>query len=266
MTFQAEWLSGQFRDCNGLSNGLNLPEEVVRLDAVYTAIENGLTGGPIFNETVDTATGGDATATIINVDNIATALTKTVLAGQGGGGGDGGNGGEGGFKGSGGDGGKGGNGGVNGGAAGNGGLGGNGGAGGNGGNGGDGGDAGFFVPSPYNIGVANVGSPILLANQPSLMSIVGGKAGSGGGGGQGGDGVGRGKGANGGRGGSGGHGPVGGNGGTGGNGGKGGLNAAGGNGGDGGDGGNGIGHIFLNNIEIIEELPVASTSGKYLFA
>merc|ERR1712013_935797 len=175
---EAEWLSGQFRDCNGLSNGLNLPEEVVRLDAVYTAIENGLTGGPIFNETVDTATGGDATATIVNVDNIATALTKTVLAGQGGGGGDGGNGG---------------NGGVNGGAAGNGGLGGNGGAGGNGGNGGDGGDAGFFVPSPYNIGVANVGSPILLANQPSLMSIVGGKAGSGGGGGQGGDGVGRGK-------------------------------------------------------------------------
>ena len=260
---QAEWLSGQFRDCNGLSNGLSLPEEVLKLEAIYTAIENGLGGGPIFNETVDTATGGDAPATIIDVDNIATALTKTVLAGQGGGGGNGGDGGEGGFKGDGGDGGRGGNGGANGGSAGNGGLGGNGGAGGNGGNGGAGGDAGFFVPSPYNIAVANVGSTIQLEKQPSLLTIVAGKAGSGGGGGHGGDGVGRGRGANGGRGGSGGNGPVGGNGGSGGNGGKGGLNAAGGNGGDGGNGGNGIGQVFLNALDITEEIPVlAVISGK----
>ena len=94
ISFQADWLSGQFRDCNGLSNGLNLPDDVIKLEAIFIAIKNGLTLGPIFNESVngdsDTATGWKAPAFIpdINDSQLPTALTKTVVPGQGGGGGD----------------------------------------------------------------------------------------------------------------------------------------------------------------------------------
>ena len=266
---QAEWLSGQFRDCNGLSNGLKLPDDVLRLEAIYTAIENGLTSGPIFNETAavdaDIATGGVAPAVMLGDDNtqVPTGLTKTVEAGQGGGGGHGGDGGEGGLRGSGGDGGRGGNASANSGNAGNGGLGGKGGAGANGGNGGDGGDAGFFVPSQFNIGRADTGSSFRLITEPSLMSIIAGKGGSGGGGGQGGDGIGMEMGANGGNGGSGGVGPIGGSGGNGGNGGKGGSNAAGGNGGNGGSGGDGIGQIFLKTSNVLDIVPAVMNSGDY---
>ena len=62
---EAEWLAGQFRDCNGLSNGINLPEvdmkiistiylyniydhpqDVLKLEAFYTAIEQGVVSSP----------------------------------------------------------------------------------------------------------------------------------------------------------------------------------------------------------------------------
>jgi len=259
---EAEWLSGQFRDCNGLSNGQNLPDDVVKLEAIYTAIQNGLTLGPIFNETEPSdsvaATSLTAPAIVLAVDNsqIPEAVPKTsVVSGQGGGGGDGGNGGEGGFRGAGGDGGRGGNGGSNGGNAGNGGAGGKGGAGGDGGNGGDGGDAGIFIPSVVNY---TIGPSFQLIRQPPTISILGGKAGSGGGGGHGGDGTGTGNGANGGHGGGGGKGHIGGSGGSGGNGGKGGINADGGNGGNGGSGGDGISKVLIEPVNIVETLPVES--------
>ena len=265
ISFQADWLSGQFRDCNGLSNGLNLPDDVIKLEAIFIAIKNGLTLGPIFNESVngdsDTATGWKAPAFIpdINDSQLPTALTKTVVPGQGGGGGDGGNGGEGGLRGVGGDGGRGGNGGANGVFAGNGGLGGKGGAGADGGNGGDGGDSGYFIPLDYN-NVVDAGSAVQLIEQPSLLSLMGGRGGSGGGGGQGGDGIGMEKGANGGSGGSGGSGKVGGTGGSGGNGGKGGINSAGGNGGNGGSGGEGMRKVFLKNADVLKAFPVEETT------
>ena len=127
------------------------------MEAIYAAIKYGLANGPIFNEiaVIDTATGGVASAVILDVDDIQvpTSHTKSVVEGEGGGGGDGGDGEEGGFRGAGGDGGRGGKGGANGGTAGNGGLGGKGGAGAAGGNGGDGGDAGFFEPSQYSISI-----------------------------------------------------------------------------------------------------------------
>ena len=62
------------------------------MEAIYAAIKNGLANGPIFNETavIDTATGGVASAVILDVYDIQvpTSHTKVVVDGEGGGGGD----------------------------------------------------------------------------------------------------------------------------------------------------------------------------------
>ena len=43
---ESQWVSGVFRDCNGLSNGSPLPDEVIKLEAFYAAIEAGIIDNP----------------------------------------------------------------------------------------------------------------------------------------------------------------------------------------------------------------------------
>merc|ERR1719461_231788 len=138
---EAEWIAGVFRDCNGLSNGISLPDDVIKLEAFYAAIENGVVGDGVtalqnallpsssrgddaFNrleaETTTTTTTTTSTEgptiieVVVNDNELNEALESIddVVAGQGGSGGDGGAGGEGGYGGDGGDGGKGGSGGA----------------------------------------------------------------------------------------------------------------------------------------------------------
>ena len=33
-----DWLAGAFRDCNGVSNGKGLPDDVIKLEAVFASI------------------------------------------------------------------------------------------------------------------------------------------------------------------------------------------------------------------------------------
>ena len=257
---QVDWLGGAFRDCNGVSNGQGLPDDVIKLEAVFASIALASPGigpvgpiviggnGPVGGSGGDAGDGGSVLPWEQPDKKAATADTGVALGG-GGNGGDGGDGGQGGAGGDGGNGGKGGNGGLNGGDAGNGGNGGNGGVGGNGGNGGDGGDAGGAVPLGYDVveditsynsnGEVTQSSSRVTAS--SVVSLVSGKGGRGGNGGLGGDGQGTDPGARGGKGGNGGSGVIGGDGGNGGQGGRGGIGAAGGDGGDGGNGGNSIG-------------------------
>ena len=127
-------ITGAFRDCNGLSNGINLPDDVLKLEAFYTAIEKGIVESPgapavlknflsssSASGLASTALGGDTTTTTttteppeiieVIVDDLLldeATLGEEIVAGQGGTGGDGGDGGEGGYQGDGGDGGKGG--------------------------------------------------------------------------------------------------------------------------------------------------------------
>ena len=145
-------ITGAFRDCNGLSNGINLPDDVLKLEAFYTAIEKGIVESPgapavlknflsssSASGLASSSLGGDTTTTTttttteppeiieVIVDDLLldeATLGDEIVAGQGGTGGDGGDGGEGGYQGDGGDGGKGGSGGAHGGQAGNGGAGG----------------------------------------------------------------------------------------------------------------------------------------------
>ena len=128
--------TGAFRDCNGLSNGINLPDDVLKLEAFYTAIEKGIVESPgapavlknflsssSASGLASTAFGSDTTTTTttttteppeiieVIVDDLLldeATLGEEIVAGQGGTGGDGGDGGEGGYQGDGGDGGKGG--------------------------------------------------------------------------------------------------------------------------------------------------------------
>ena len=73
---EAEWLAGQFRDCNGLSNGINLPDDVLKLEAFYAAIENGIVTDvdgllPSLNssstEAATTTTTTEPTPTVVEV-------------------------------------------------------------------------------------------------------------------------------------------------------------------------------------------------------
>ena len=42
------WVQGQFRDCNGLSNGNSIPDDVIKLEAFFAAIKfSGFSFGPI---------------------------------------------------------------------------------------------------------------------------------------------------------------------------------------------------------------------------
>ena len=242
---QAAWVAGEFRDCNGLSNGLPLSDKVVRLEAFYRAVDNGLVPG------IDTTE--DNTGQEDSPEDTKKQVKIVAVNGQGGEGGDGGDGGNGGFQGAGGDGGRGGNGGPNGGNGGQGGTGGKGGAGVAGGDGGDGGDSGLFLPSLFNI----------VDTSGSYISIITERGGAGGGGGNGGQGIRNGKGASGG---TVGLRYLGGKGGGGGKGGKGGTNTAGGHGGSGGSGGLGFGlsHISLQGSPAIqrEAARIACIQGK----
>ena len=46
---EQQWRQGQFRDCNGLSNGNSIPDDVIKLEAFFAAIKfSGFKfGGPI---------------------------------------------------------------------------------------------------------------------------------------------------------------------------------------------------------------------------
>ena len=259
------WLSGRWRDCNGQTNGQNLPDDVIKLEAFFAVLKSSPLLGPIGpiiigNNGPIGGSGGSAGSFGV-VDNSIDKLQdeKNELdysaikgAGKGGRGGDGGsgggNGGAGGDGGAGGgSGGNGGDGGAGGGVGGNGGDGGSeGGSGGNGGNGGsEGGDGGNGGKGGAGGGMGgdggDGGSEGGVGGRGGHGGSVGGSGGKGGNGGsEGGDG---GKGGNGGEGGGmGGNGGDGGfGGGNGGNGGNGGDNPSGvgGNGGNGGDGGSG---------------------------
>jgi len=278
---EAEWLGGQFRDCNGLSNQQNLHDDVIKLEAIFAAIKNGGTSlgpigpiiiggnGPIGGNGGSGGSGGSAPAVIPVVNSSGAGfkpivVNRNIVRGQGGEGGDGGNGGEGGFRGAGGNGGSGGSAGANGGRAGNGGNGGKGGAGAAGGNGGDGGSASNAIVSEYDIVVDLGDSNLQILDQPPILSILSGRGGNGGGGGLGGDGIGQQEGSNGGNGGRGGKGQIAGNGGLGGNGGKGGINSAGGNGGDGGAGGAGVDKVLLS-LEPVEVNSVFEQGASYSY-
>ena len=127
--------TGAFRDCNGLSNGINLPDDVLKLEAFYTAIEKGIVESPgapaVLKNFLSSSSASGLASTALGSDTTTTTTTTTeppeiievivddllldeatlgeeIVAGQGGTGGDGGDGGEGGYQGDGGDGGKGG--------------------------------------------------------------------------------------------------------------------------------------------------------------
>ena len=197
------WLSGRWRDCNGQTNGQNLPDDVIKLEAIFAVLKSsplmlGPIGPIVIGNNGPIGGSGGSAGSFGNVDNkidnrlemekinVSEDFEDTVVSGGGNGGSGGSGGSGGGMGGSGGDGGTG------------------------GGNGGDGGDGGAGVGSGGNEGSGGSG-----------QAIGGGYGGSGGGnGGSGGDG--------------GDGGPRGGNGGDGGDGG-----AGGGSGGNGGSGGSG---------------------------
>jgi len=270
---EVDWLGGAFRDCNGVSNGQGLPDDVIKLEAVFASIALGSPGigpvgpiviggnGPVGGAGGDAGNGGSV-APWEQPDKKAAIADTAIALGGGGSAGDGGDGGHGGVGGDGGNGGRGGNGGLNTGGGGKGGNGGNGGEGGNGGNGGDGGDAGDGVDLGYDVvedttsynSKGDVTKSTSRVTASSVVSLVTGKGGRGGDGGLGGDGQGTDPGARGGKGGNGGGGVVGGDGGHGGLGGNGGIGAAGGDGGDGGNGGESTGASV--------PAPAASSPGK----
>merc|ERR1719411_777459 len=69
---ESQWVSGVFRDCSGLSNGSPLPDEVIKLEAFYAAIEAGIIDDP--NSAV---APGDRNSPS---DSTAAATTTTVAA------------------------------------------------------------------------------------------------------------------------------------------------------------------------------------------
>ena len=99
---EAAWLSATVRDCNGLSNGASLPEEVIRLEAFYAAIEKGVINDPTsaisqlagdrnpsseVTSTTTTTTTEDPTVVRVLVDDdiLKDADVLDIIAGQGGG-------------------------------------------------------------------------------------------------------------------------------------------------------------------------------------
>ena len=72
---EAQWLSGVFRDCNGLSNGTPLPDEVIKLEAFYAAIEAGIIDDP--NKA---AVPGDRNSPSETITTTETTTTTTAAA------------------------------------------------------------------------------------------------------------------------------------------------------------------------------------------
>ena len=121
--FKAEWLDGQFRDCNGVSNQRNLPDDVIKLEAIFAAIRAGGTSlgpigpiiiggnGPTGGNGGSGGSGGSAAAAAVRpqtappaggvqppgIQNTGGASLPVIgrKRGQGGAGGNGGDGGEG---------------------------------------------------------------------------------------------------------------------------------------------------------------------------
>ena len=104
---EAQWVSGVFRDCNGLSNGTPLPDEIIKLEAFYAAIEAGIIDNPNKDavpgdrnspsESTTTATTTTAAATpesasspsvvkvVVDEDILAGGDVVDIISGQGGG-------------------------------------------------------------------------------------------------------------------------------------------------------------------------------------
>ena len=109
---EAQWLSGVFRDCNGLSNGTPLSDEVIKLEAFYAAIEAGIIDNPNKaavpgdrnspSESTTTATAAAAATTttaaipesasspsvvkvVVDEDILAGGDVVDIISGQGGG-------------------------------------------------------------------------------------------------------------------------------------------------------------------------------------
>ena len=72
---EAQWVSGVFRDCNGLSNGTPLPEEVIKLEAFYAAIEAGIIDNPN-----SAAFPGDRNSPSESTASATTTTTTTAAA------------------------------------------------------------------------------------------------------------------------------------------------------------------------------------------
>ena len=101
---ESQWVSGVFRDCNGLSNGSPLPEEVIKLEAFYAAIEAGIIDNPNAaaipgdrnsppesTSTTEAATTTESPSSpsvvkvVVDEDLLAGGDVVDIIAGQGGG-------------------------------------------------------------------------------------------------------------------------------------------------------------------------------------
>ena len=147
------WLSGRWRDCNGQTNGQNLPDDVIKLEAIFAVLKSsplmlGPIGPIVIGNNGPIGGSGGSAGSFGNVDNkidnrlemekmnVSEDFEDTVVSGGGNGGSGGSGGSGGGMGGSGGDGGTG------------------------GGNGGDGGDGGAGVGSGGNGGSGGSGEAI----------------------------------------------------------------------------------------------------------
>ena len=101
---EAQWVSGVFRDCNGLSNGSPLPDEVIKLEAFYAAIEAGIIDNPngavvpgdrnspaepttttTAATTTEAAPSPSVVKVVVDEDILAGGDVVDIIAGQGGG-------------------------------------------------------------------------------------------------------------------------------------------------------------------------------------
>ena len=97
---EGEGLSGAFRDCNGLSNGATIPEEVIKLEAFYAAIQNGAIDNLSSEVDADVGEGKGRASTsdtpqstedpavvrlLADDDILEKADVRDVISGQGGG-------------------------------------------------------------------------------------------------------------------------------------------------------------------------------------
>ena len=95
---QVDWLGGAFRDCNGVSNGQGLPDDVIKLEAVFASIALASPGigpvgpiviggnGPIGGAGGDAGNGGSVAPWEQPDKKAATSDTAVALGGGGNGG------------------------------------------------------------------------------------------------------------------------------------------------------------------------------------
>ena len=97
-SLQVDWLGGAFRDCNGVSNGQGLPDDVIKLEAVFASIALGSPGigpvgpiviggnGPVGGAGGDAGNGGSVAPWEQRDQKSKTADNEIALGGGGGGG------------------------------------------------------------------------------------------------------------------------------------------------------------------------------------